>query len=248
MNTLFLAFSVTKGITSILIYKLVEDGFIDYDKTVSHYWSKFGQNGKDKITVRQLLSHQSGLHHMPWSQCDIKSEDMASVNLNPEHLTKEFMLTYLEQAKPLYETGTKTGYCAITFSWLILGLLENAMGKSFQQLLLEYIIQPFGVFGDVFVGLPKDHQNIDRLARIDIKIPDRGPEMYLVAPAKMWDHFDKYPGWHLCLPGVNGYFTARALAKIYGTLANTSSEIIRNLYHCETEDIVLEHPLEKICF
>ena len=61
-DTIFDLASLTKPIataTSVLL--LVEQGQLDLDERVAGYLPEFGQNGKEAITVRQLLTHQSGL-------------------------------------------------------------------------------------------------------------------------------------------------------------------------------------------
>jgi len=60
-NTLVLFFSATKGMATICLAKLHSEGKIDFDENVAAYWPEFAQNGKEDITVSQLLSHQSGL-------------------------------------------------------------------------------------------------------------------------------------------------------------------------------------------
>ena len=54
-----MVFSTTKGMSGLAIALANSRGLIDYDEPVSKYWSEFAQHGKEKITVRQLLSHQA---------------------------------------------------------------------------------------------------------------------------------------------------------------------------------------------
>jgi CubicO group peptidase (beta-lactamase class C family) len=58
------SFSTTKGVASTLLHIYHDRGLIDYDARVAEYWPEFGQAGKEDITVRQVLSHQSGLYHI----------------------------------------------------------------------------------------------------------------------------------------------------------------------------------------
>jgi len=60
-DTLILVFSATKGLASMILAVAHSRGLIDYEERVSTYWPEFAQQGKEKITVRQLLSHQAGL-------------------------------------------------------------------------------------------------------------------------------------------------------------------------------------------
>src|SRR5262245_28320185 len=60
-ETSALVFSVTKGLATICVLKLAQDGWLDLDASVSSYWPEFAQNGKEGITVRCVLAHRAGL-------------------------------------------------------------------------------------------------------------------------------------------------------------------------------------------
>src|SRR5699024_198550 len=61
-DTLSVCYSTGKGVLSTLAHILVSEGFLDYDTPVAQYWPDFAQHGKAKITLRHILSHQSGLY------------------------------------------------------------------------------------------------------------------------------------------------------------------------------------------
>ena len=60
-DTLAMCYSTGKGVLSTLAHILVSEGLLDYDQPIAHYWPEFSQNGKANITLRHVLSHQSGL-------------------------------------------------------------------------------------------------------------------------------------------------------------------------------------------
>ena len=60
-STLVLVFSATKGISALTVALTHSRGLIDYEEKVATYWPEFAHNGKENITVRQLLGHQAGL-------------------------------------------------------------------------------------------------------------------------------------------------------------------------------------------
>jgi CubicO group peptidase (beta-lactamase class C family) len=60
-NTMVIVFSATKGMSGLTMALAHSRGLFDYDERVSRYWPEFAQQGKDRITVRQLLAHQAGL-------------------------------------------------------------------------------------------------------------------------------------------------------------------------------------------
>ena len=59
--TMALVYSATKGLSAMTLAVANSRGWLDYDEFVCNYWPEFAQNGKEKITVRQLLAHQAGL-------------------------------------------------------------------------------------------------------------------------------------------------------------------------------------------
>src|SRR5512137_155145 len=61
-TTMVLVASATKGPAAMAMALGESRGLFDYDDRISKYWPEFAQNGKDKITIRQLLAHQAGLY------------------------------------------------------------------------------------------------------------------------------------------------------------------------------------------
>jgi CubicO group peptidase (beta-lactamase class C family) len=55
------AYSCSKGVAAFVIALLVQDGLLDLDRTVAHYWPEFAAHGKQAVTVRQALSHRAGV-------------------------------------------------------------------------------------------------------------------------------------------------------------------------------------------
>ena len=60
-DTLAIVHSATKGLAAMVIALAHSRGWLDYDERIAGYWPEFAQNGKEAITVRQLLAHQAGL-------------------------------------------------------------------------------------------------------------------------------------------------------------------------------------------
>ena len=54
-------FSSGKSIASILIAVLVDKGLLKYSDLVIKHWKEFGQNGKDKLTIADIMRHEGGL-------------------------------------------------------------------------------------------------------------------------------------------------------------------------------------------
>src|SRR3954471_12560909 len=60
-ETLAISFSTTKGVASTIIHRLADRGELRYDEPVASYWPEFAAGGKERVTVRHLLTHRAGL-------------------------------------------------------------------------------------------------------------------------------------------------------------------------------------------
>ncbi len=141
-DTLALSYSTTKGVAATLLHCLADRGLIDYDQRVAHYWPAFAQQGKGQITVRQLLCHEAGLYHLRELIAD--AEEMNDWG---------HMLAVMEAARPAHRPGAGNAYHALTFGWLLGGLMEKITSKPFAQLLEEEISHPLQLDG-CYIGLP----------------------------------------------------------------------------------------------
>ena len=251
-DSLVLGFSTTKGVTALALHQLADRGLVDYDAPVVTYWPAFGANGKDKLTVAQAMSHQAGLHALP-------------VPLETHHLTDwDAAIARIESAVPAWEPGTATGYHAVSYGWIAGGIIAGASGHHVQDVIRSQIAVPLGIGDELFVGIPDDPSVEARLTTMDIvpagdglPIPDDAP-FYEAMPKAMWPHFNGMAFRRACMPGANGHFSARALAKMYGALANggeidgvrlVAAERIAAMQQERTKDVdrVLMSAVRKNC-
>ena len=112
-DTVAPSFSTTKGVVSTLLHRLVDEGRAHYDDPIARYWPAFAANGKADITLRQALTHQAGLYRIR----DLISDPQ-------EMLDWPHMLEVMAASAPVHEPGTAHGYHAITYGWLLGGLIE----------------------------------------------------------------------------------------------------------------------------
>ena len=130
-DTVFDMASITKPIaTATSVMKLVELGKIDVDQTVAHYIPEFAANGKDEITVRQLLIHQGGL--LP---------DNALSDYN-DGVAKAFERIYALGTR--VEPGTTFMYTDVGFI-VLAKLVERVSGKNVHQFSQEFLFKPLGM-------------------------------------------------------------------------------------------------------
>ncbi|MCK7609627.1 beta-lactamase family protein [Acinetobacter portensis] len=235
-DTLSVCYSTGKGVLATLAHILVSEGFLNYDTPVAQYWPEFAQNGKEKITLRHMLCHQSGLF-------DIRSNIQDAVEMTDW----SYMLQVIEQATPRFSVGADAAYQPFTFGWQVGGLLEKATNKSLKELMEQYLIKPLNLDG-AFYGVPEYEMN--RVAR---PLPTNKKELKPFNPnakkvKRKKTHMDRlmeFSGHNpldfqdamipkgmsklsmfnesalkAIIPAANGVFTAQSLAKIYAMLAN----------------------------
>lgn len=137
-NEIVNAFSVGKGITSIVAAQCVSRGEISYESFVVDVWPEFGNNGKETLTFRDLLGHRTGL---PAVRHELAPDAM---------LHWDVMTTALAAEVPWWTPGTAHGYHVNTFGFLVGEVLRRATGRSVGQLLRERIAEPMGI--DIYLG------------------------------------------------------------------------------------------------
>jgi CubicO group peptidase (beta-lactamase class C family) len=137
------AYSCSKGVAAFVVALLVQDGLLDLDRTVAHYWPEFAALGKGTITVRRALSHRAGL---------LGVEGGFALN----EFTTADAAGRLAAAAPLWRSGTTFGYHALTIGILMEELCRRVTGQNLQELYDSRIRLPFGV--DFFLGLPEDQE------------------------------------------------------------------------------------------
>lgn len=135
-TTSFQLASVSKVITATAVMVLIEKGLIKLDDTFASYFPEFPY---DKITVKQLLSHRSGLPNYLYFLNDI-------VTSKNRVLTNNEVLQLMIEKKPaLYlQPNRAFNYCNTNYALLAL-LIEKVSKKTFSNFLREEIFLPLGM-------------------------------------------------------------------------------------------------------
>src|SRR5208283_6128219 len=106
-DTLVNIYSTTKGLAAMCAHRLADQGKLDLDAPVAKYWPEFAQSGKGAIPVSALLNHRAGM-------AAIRTPHKHDELFNWEKVTTE-----LARQEPWWIPGTRHGYHAITFGWLV---------------------------------------------------------------------------------------------------------------------------------
>jgi CubicO group peptidase (beta-lactamase class C family) len=119
-------------------------GLLDLDAAVAAYWPEFAQNGKEAVTVRQLLSHQAGL-----SAVDEQLDTRVLADLDA-------VAAAIARQAPAWEPGTRHGYHPFSIGWYESELIRRVdpSGRSLGRFFAEEVAEPLGL--EFYFGLPED--------------------------------------------------------------------------------------------
>ena len=232
-DTMVIVHSTTKGLAAMTLAIAHSRGWLDYDAPVCKYWAEFAQNGKEKITVRQLLAHQAGLFAF-----DELVDKSVVADLDR-------LAGVMERQKPAWEPGTRQAYHAISLGFYESELLRriDPLHRSLGQFFQDEVATPLGL--DFYIRLPESISD-SKLATLE------NPglfEMLLGFPIRLtlasWNpHSNFYrslitnPGAAVSLdeqriyarnlevPSGGGVGTARAIAHAYSVFATGGKELV----------------------
>ena len=153
-DTMVIVYSATKGMAAMTLAIAHSRRWLDYEERVCTYWPEFAQQGKERITIRQLLAHQAGLYVLdePLDRSLVADLDRLAV--------------VLARQKPAWEPGTRQAYHGITLGFYESELLRRVdpQHRSLGQFFHDEIAEPLGL--DVYIRLPESIPN-SRLAKIE---------------------------------------------------------------------------------
>jgi CubicO group peptidase (beta-lactamase class C family) len=227
-DTAAMSFSTTKGVVSTAVHRLVDRGLLAYDEPLATYWPAFATVDKQDLTLRHLLSHQTGLHRI------------RGVVPTAEDLLDHAPLAELVAAQtPFRPPSGATGYHGLTFGWLVAGLVFEVTGKGLRDLVAEELAGPLDADG-LWIGAPVAERY--RVAELFPPMPkalamdrlaarmERNSRTRYLAEALLIDGFERLifqdPDRRILdteMPAANGVFTARSLARMYAALATDGS-------------------------
>jgi CubicO group peptidase (beta-lactamase class C family) len=152
-DTLVLVYSTSKGLAAMTVALASSRGWLDFDERVATYWPEFGQNGKERITVRQLLAHQAGL---PVVDAPLDAQKLADFDALAEILAGQ---------RPAWEPGTRHGYHGLSLGWYEGELIRRVdpQRRTLGRFFAEEIAEPLEL--EFYFGLPENVPN-ERVAPI----------------------------------------------------------------------------------
>ncbi len=213
-DTLVCCWSVSKSLCATLALMLVDQGRLDLDTPVAHYWPEFGARGKRLITVRQLLDHSAAL-------CVLEPE------LQPGDIYDwDTMIGAIQASPPRWAPGTRAAYHNMTFGYLLGELCARVNGgRRLAQFLREDLAGPLGL--DWHFALPAGlgervatvyRPEADSLADALGMEPD-GLFMQSMKGTDPAEDFNSRAWRQAEMGSGSGHGNARAMARLFGCLA-----------------------------
>ena len=213
-STPFYVYSTGKGVTATVAHVLVEHGLFGYDTPIAELWPEFGAHGKERATVRHALTHTVGVPGVP---ADTTVADVCN---------SEKMCAVIAATPPAWEPGTKTGYHAYTYGYIVGEIVRRATGKPISQVLREEVAGPLGVADEIYFGMPQ--AELGRLARLEdapgsdefmASMADDDP-LFAMAPKAIFPtaEFGNRADVLMADIPAGGKMTARAVARMYAAL------------------------------
>jgi len=137
-------FSSVKGAVYLVAAMLAQDRELDVDRRVSHYWPEFGVEGKQDLTVRDLLGHRAGVVGTETGFC---TEELADDRAIAERLAAQ---------RPFWRPGAAFGYHVLVAGALVGELVRRVTGHSVQHVFETRVRAPYGL--DLYLGLPQEQE------------------------------------------------------------------------------------------
>lgn len=229
-DTLTVVMSTTKGMSALALALANARGWLDYDARVAQYWPEFAQNGKESVTVRQLLGHEAGLV-------------LIDAPLTLEALQDlDGLARILARQKPAWPPGTRHGYHTMSVGLYMQELIRRAdpQHRTLGRFFHEELAAPLDL--EFFIGLPREIRE-DRIARMKtlsplralLALPTTPPALIrkMLEPGSLLRKSMLLSGvdWNdrrwleVEIPAGNGVGTARAIARAYSAFAEGGAEL-----------------------
>jgi len=231
-DTMVVVHSASKGLAAMTLAIAHSRGWLDYEERICTYWPEFAQQGKERITVRQLLAHQAGLFAIdePVDRGAVADLDRLAV--------------ILARQKPAWTPGTRQAYHALTLGFYEGELLRRVdpQHRSLGQFFQDEIAVPLGE--EVYIRLPETIPN----SRLATMAPPRPLDMLFGFPLRftfeamnrrsnIYRALEVNPGTHvyfdaervyarnLEVPSGGAVGTARGIAHAYSVFAGDGREL-----------------------
>ncbi|GLW11617.1 esterase [Microtetraspora sp. NBRC 13810] len=237
-DTIVPVFSCAKGVVSVCVHLLAQQGRLDLDAPVGRYWPEFARDGKESITTRMVLGHRAGL-------------PVLDRVLTFEEVTAWTPVVHaIEEQKPLWEPGSAHEYHGHVFGFLLGEVIRRITGLTPGAYFREAVADELGL--STWIGLPPDEVGrLARLAEAGGRPAMPGPETLITRMVTMNGAFvfpglEEPHGWNdpalltAEIPGAGAVSSANGLAGLYAAAATGVGGSARLLGRDTVTDAVRE--------
>jgi CubicO group peptidase (beta-lactamase class C family) len=158
--TPFDIFSASKAVTAMLIHKLDDEGVLHLEDRVCEFIPEFARHGKERITIRHVLTHRSGIPNLPPGAIDL---DLLS---RPERV-----MEILCEAEPRTPPGQLLAYHAVTGGFVLAEVVRRATGEDIRTALAKRVCEPLGFRWMRYGVAPEDLPLVARDANTGPPVP-----------------------------------------------------------------------------
>ncbi|HEY8546713.1 MAG TPA: serine hydrolase domain-containing protein [Acidimicrobiales bacterium] len=220
LDTRFLIFSATKAFVAAAVWQLIAEGSIEVERPVVDYIPEFGTNGKDAITVEQVMLHTAGFPYAPmgpqsWGTSEGRRATFARWRLD-------------------WEPGTAFEYHATSAHWVLAELITTVTGADHRDEVHRRVTGALGL--PRILGLPRDQQDgiadlvtvgepapREELAALGLPTPDEQPEGAVTDQLLLSLNLPE--AREAGIPGGGGVTTAAVVALFYQALLHNPGEL-----------------------
>jgi CubicO group peptidase (beta-lactamase class C family) len=143
LDSRYVIFSATKPVVASAVWSLIGDGTLDVSRPVASLVPEFASNGKEAITVEQVLLHTSGFPHAPFAATDWDDRDRR--------------LARFARWRCNWEPGTRFEYHPTSAHWVLAEIIERVSGADFRVFIRARILDPLGLDA-LELGVPAERQ------------------------------------------------------------------------------------------
>lgn len=216
-DTLVNIFSSGKPIAAVVLLQMVAEGRLQLDTPLAEYWPELAQQGKQQITLRQVLSHRAGL-------------PAVRELLSPDALYDwSRMVSAVENTSPWWIPGSAHGYAPMTYGWLVGELIRRIDGCEPGEAIAKRIAEPLQL--ELYLGLTEQQlPRVGDVMRMKGGLADAASMRLMKAigsdaqgmvakafanPPSMMTSTNKVEWRRMQQPAANVHSTARGLAGFY---------------------------------
>lgn len=213
-DTIVNVWSTTKTMAATALLVLADRGELDLDAPIASYWPEFAANGKDTITMAQVMGHTAGLPGFDpaIAAADLYDQDVCAANLAAQ--------------APWWEPGTMSGYHLITQGYLEAEVVRRITGRTIGDYFRTEVAEPLGA--DFHIGLPESEEGrvgyvvppVDPLGAVEgADLDSIAVRAAMSCPVTGTEQNTR--AWRAAeIPAAGGTGNARSVARVHSALAN----------------------------